>query len=496
MSHTEHTHGPTGHAAAAPHEQPLSREARGWAIALVLGLALGTIGALALPQSLTPAGSPDVPLWLIAPFALLLLLIAVMPLVASHWWHANYPRVALLLGGLVAAYYALAFRGASGGALATAWPGVVAMEHALVEYVAFFALVGGLYVASAGIVVDLGSRASPATNTATLALGAVLANLVGTTGASVLLIRPFMRANHGRLRPLHVVFFIFIVSNCGGSLTPIGDPPLYLGFIKGVPFFWTLPALWKSWALVVALLLAMYYAYDRWLVKHHHAHADDRPPATTRFAIRARPLTLLLGALMVACVFVDPLLARHAGIKGVPVGAILQIALAIASFATAPKDLVRVNGFTFEPVKEVGLLFLGIFATMVPALAYLAQHGGELGIATPTTFYFATGGLSAVLDNAPTYLNFLQVALAPAEVGPAAIGAMLSTPEGNHTLLAISTGAVFFGAMTYIGNGPNFMVRSIAQASGVRMPSFFAYAAWACAILLPVLIVHWLALVR
>jgi Na+/H+ antiporter NhaD/arsenite permease-like protein len=371
--------------------------------------------------------------------------------------------------------------------------------------------VGGLYVAGAGIVIHYGSTekfekdapfghashagyrgTGPLANTVLLCLGALLANAVGTTGASVLLIRPFMRANAGRLTPMHVVFFILIVSNCGGCLTPIGDPPLYLGYIKGVPFFWEVEHLWDSWLIVVGGLLGMYFLYDlrverRLKLAMKDAYTPPAPLAAIR--IRARWTSLVLGAMISAGVFIDPIIHRyHADTP--PIGPWIQLGLAGLSFALANKSLVRANEFSFGPVREVATLFAGIFLTMMPALTYLAQHGKELGIDSPLKFYFATGGLSAVLDNAPTYLNFLQVALAPQDVTPETVLPFIATPQGVSELIAISTGAVFFGALTYIGNGPNFMVRAVAQARGVAMPSFFAYAAWATLILLPILIVH------
>jgi Na+/H+ antiporter NhaD/arsenite permease-like protein len=455
-----------------------------WAVSALAGAGVGVALSFLVPTP-TVDGVPRIPLALVAPFVLLLLSIAVCPLVNARWWHRHYPDVALFLGAVVGVYYLSALRAAHG-------PTVVL--HTLAEYGAFIALIGGLYVVSGGVLVQLSKPVGPAANTLFLLLGAVLANLVGTTGASMLLIRPFMRANEGRLRPLHVVFFIFIVSNCGGLLTPIGDPPLYLGFVKGVPFFWTVRWLGVSWLVVVGALLAMFFVYDLRV-----ARAGGGAPVAgilPRAKIVARPLTLVLLALMVGAVFIDPVLNTYVTLHHFPVGACVQIALAVVAYLTAPKEIREANDFSFEPVKEVGLLFAGIFLTMMPALAYLAANGSRLGVDSPTAFYFATGVLSAALDNAPTYLNFLQVALAPSEVSRGAIHAMIATPEGRLTLEAISTGAVFFGAMTYIGNGPNFMVRAIAERAEVRMPSFFAYAAWACLLLLPVLVVHWVVVIR
>ncbi|MFO0830757.1 MAG: sodium:proton antiporter [Phycisphaerales bacterium] len=456
-----------------------------WAVSALLGAGVGVLWAVLMPATMGSGGRPVVPLVLVVPFGLLLASVAVLPLVRPRWWHRHYPDVALFLGGVVCAYYLTALRASVG-------PSQVV--HTAVEYLAFIALIGGLYVVSGGVRVSLGAPASPVANTLFLLLGAVLSNLVGTTGASMLLIRPFMEANQGRLRPLHVVFFIFIVSNCGGLLTPIGDPPLYLGFVKGVPFFWTFACLWRSWLLVVGVMLAVFFAFDAWTWRR--AGRAMFGAWWPRVRVECSPWTMVVLVCMVGAVFIDPVLGRFVDLHHVPVGAMVQVMLAAVGYATARSGLREANDFSFEPVKEVGLLFAGIFLTMMPALAYLAVNGSRLGVATPSSFYFATGALSAVLDNAPTYLNFLQVSIAPADVSRAAIAGMLGTADGRLTLEAISCGAVFFGAMTYIGNGPNFMVRAIAERAGVRMPSFFTFAGLACLLLLPVLVLHWLVIIR
>jgi Na+/H+ antiporter NhaD/arsenite permease-like protein len=451
------------------------------------------------------AGAPAIPAWLIAPFAVLLASIALMPFISARVWHRFYAEFSLLLGAITAGYYL--------GGYTTPAPGEHLpygqehILHALLEYYSFIALVGGLYIVSGTILVDLRGRGGPFLNSLLLAFGSVAANIVGTTGASMLLVRPYMRINRGRLRPLHLVFFIFIISNTAGSLTPIGDPPLYLGYLKGVPFFWTLRHLIGDWAFTVGALLAVFLVYD---MRVGPARTQVGPPLAvqpeaemlieeeirvTRPRLRISGASgLLCLALMIGGVFLDPVIKRLSGFEGLPIGATFQIAVAALAYALAPRIILRENDFTFGPVKEVGLLFLGIFVTMTPALAYLAEHGRSLGIDTPTAFYFATGALSAVLDNAPTYVNFLQVAIGE-EMTPGAIRAFLSTRQGPVTLAAISTGAVFFGAMTYIGNGPNFMVKAIAESAALRMPSFLGFAGYAMILLLPVLVLHWFAFV-
>ncbi len=485
----------------------------GAAPASVTGTAPAVVGPTAAGLSAAPL-KPKIPLVLCVPFALLLACIALMPVVNAHFWHHHFPDVSFLLGGIVAGYYLFAFNMA-GFAHGMSY-GQYSMLHAVAEYYSFIALVGGLFVVSGTILIVLRGRATPGFNTGLLLFGALLANLVGTTGASMLLIRPFLRANEGRLRAIHVVMFIFIVSNCGGALTPIGDPPLYLGYLKGVPFAWTLENLVGEWAFVVGLLLVIFYAIDRSIANKEEAEAVRRPPVDPKargeaalpardgggsdsFGVSVRGgLGMVCLALMVFGVFIDPIINGFAasvpgltGLQGLPVGATFQLAVAGLAYSFASRKILEANQFSFFPVKEVGLLFLGIFLTMVPALGFLAANGSKLGVNTPTAFYFATGSLSAVLDNAPTYLNFMQIAFGDGDINAASVARWLSTHEHVLDLRAISTAAVFFGAMTYIGNGPNFMVKAIAEASLVKMPSFFGYLGLALLILLPVLVANW-----
>lgn len=451
-----------------------------------------------------PARKPVIPMFLLAPFGLLLLSIALMPFISAKFWHAHYPDFAFLLGGFVAAYMLWAYGGY----------GQYKMSHVAIEYYQFMALVVGLYIVSGAIVIDVGAKGRPLVNTLLLGVGAVIANVVGTTGASMLLIRPFMRINHGRLRPIHIVFFIFIVSNCGGCLTPIGDPPLYLGFMRGVPFFWTTFHLWKEWLFVCGLLLACFYVIDSRIPRAEPvvAPADAATAQGSRRVVSITGTNGMLGlAVVVGAVFLDPLLARYAGYHGVPVGPALQIITALVVYLITDRELYTRNRFTFEPAKEVGFLFVGIFCTMAPALAYLAANGSKLGLESPTQYFFFTGFLSAALDNAPTYLTFLQLAFSTIglEVQPQTVLQFIErsylidpgTPRellvhGPTLLAAISLGAVFFGAGTYIGNGPNFMVKSIAEASGVRMPSFLGYLKYSALILIPVLVAAWALFIR
>lgn len=448
-----------------------SKEAGKWILSTIIGALSGFL-LLKTSLSLTP---DQIPLWLTFPFISLLLAIAITPLVRPDWWHHNYPNVSLFLGGFVLSIYGLGYE---------LGPGKIA--HAGYEYLSFLALIGGLFFVASCIMLDVKGKGSPLLNTALLGFGAVISNLLGTTGASMLLIRPFIKLNRQRIQPVHIVFFIIIVSNCGGALTPVGDPPLYLGYLKGVPFNWTLNNLFHSWAFMVGSLLFAYFIFDRFIARQiERTEAEEN----ISFRVYGKPGLICL-FLMIAAVFIDPILSRQFGYSGFPISAPVQILIAASCFFITKKEIKRFNEFTFEPFKEIALIFAGIFATMIPALDYLAAHGASLGLNNAKTFYYGSGLLSAFLDNAPTYLNFLQIAIGPTEINHQSIATQLSTEFGNHLLVAISTGAVFFGALTYIGNGPNFMVRSISESIGVKTPSFFGYFLKAACILGPLLVIH------
>jgi Na+/H+ antiporter NhaD/arsenite permease-like protein len=417
--------------------------------------------------------SHAVPLYAVLPFALLLLAVAVLPLAAGHWWHANRNKtIVATAAGLPVAIWLLA-TGRTGPLL-----------HAGQEYVSFVVLLGSLFVVSGGVCVEGDLRGTPRTNTAILALGGLLASAVGTTGASMLLIRPLLRANAARARVVHtVIFFIFVVSNCGGLLTPLGDPPLFIGYLRGVPFDWTFTLL-PEWAAVNLALLAIYFVWDTLAARGETPAAlgaERTDPAPLRLS-GAGNLALLAG--VVACVA----FITAPGTWWIRDG--VMTLLALASLRLTPTALRERNGFDWHPIQEVAALFAGIFAAMVPALLYLEAAAPRLGVDTPARFFWATGFLSSFLDNAPTYVAFASVACglqAATHPGVTAddLGTLLASPGGEDLLRAISLGAVFMGAVTYIGNGPNFMVKAIAESSGVRMPSFFGYLARSAAVLIP-----------
>jgi Na+/H+ antiporter NhaD/arsenite permease-like protein len=462
------------------------------------------------------------------PFGLLLAAIALAPLFFADWWGKHYTKVAFGLAMVVLAYYFFGIH-ATGR--------VLKVGH---EYLSFIALVGSLFVVSGGIHINVKGEASPVVNVVFLLIGALAANLLGTTGASMLLIRPWIRMNKYRITAHHIVFFIFVVSNVGGCLTPIGDPPLFLGYLSGIPFWWVAEHCLPMWATGIGILLAMFYVVDR--INFNKAPRGVRARETAHEEWRFDGLSnVLFLAVILGSVFVNnPPFLRE----------LMMVGAAAGSYFTTKKQVHESNHFNFHPIKEVAILFVGIFATMMPALDWLAGNARELLGESPAAgvFYWGAGSLSSVLDNAPTYLSFLsasfgsfvnhdivlqvQAHLASGAVdftnltGPYAeqvrqtlealqkyhadhvLAKSVSTEEievcfllGNATfnkyILAISIGAVFFGANTYIGNGPNFMVKSIADHQKVHTPSFLTYVwKFTLPVMLPMLLIVWLLFFR
>ena len=433
------------------------------------------------------------PPWTVIPFAALLLMIATGPLFYEHFWHKNYPLVAVALAALVVCYYLFIIHNQHGPV------------HALFEYLQFIALLSSLFIASGGILIKVDKKATPLLNSTILVIGAVISNLIGTTGASMLLIRPYIRINKDRVRAYHIVFFIFLVSNVGGSLTPIGDPPLFLGFLRGVPFLWTMVHNVEEWILATIVLTAIFYIIDQ---RNHSAAepVDENETYSNKISLVGKRNFIWL-AVIITAVFIDP--NKFDWVPGITydgqqfsfVREIIMFAVAFLSYRFANKEALGGNEFSFEPIREVAFIFVGIFGTMMPALELVgdfAKSDAGAELITHNTLYWGTGLLSGFLDNAPTYLNFLAAAMASvgAEIGSSADVVGFSQGEFRDSVLdltAISVAAVFFGAMTYIGNGPNFMVKSIAEQIGIKMPSFFGYIIrFSIPFLLPVLIVVWL----
>ncbi len=520
---------------------------------------------LSAPASAAPAMAAehvehkaDVSIYWVLPFALFLGCIALAPLFFSHFWEHKYPLIAgaFFLVGLGYYYFVR--------------HDLHPWTHEMREYVSFIALLFALFVVSGGIVINVSRKATPSINVSLLLTGAIIANIFGTTGAAMLLIRPYIRINKGHIKAYHIVFFIFTVANCGGCLTPIGDPPLFMGYLKGVPFFYTLYNLWPMWLVVNAIVLAIFFVIDKLdHAKAERPHEKDAGPGVQIFGFHN---FFFIGLILFAVFRPSVFEIAAANPLFVPVSReVLMLIAALGSkFVTRPYIYER-NEFTYGPIKEVAILFIGIFSTMVPALNYLNHHSESMPLKTPGQYYFITGMLSSFLDNAPTYLVFLETKRGnidkayahelhvlrqlvderqpgqpisrddirkklladakPAEgQSPAEFEAMIDLhveeinaaiimlrtyypqqldehrisdamlnlallighPLMGLYIMAISIGAVFFGAMTYIGNGPNFMVKSIAESASIRMPSFFGYMLkYSVPILLPVYILVW-----
>ena len=415
--------------------------------------------------------------WMCLPFAALLLCIATMPLLLPAFWEHHFKKVSIGLGLISVGFYGIGLH-AGMRMLGVAW-----------EYVSFIAFISSLFIVAGGIHVRTRGEATPFHNVLFLLGGAVLANLVGTTGASMLLIRPWIRLNKYRITGYHIAFFIFIISNVGGCLTPVGDPPLFLGYLKGIPFWWITARCLPAWGLALGLLLVAFYFLDRvnFLKAPRAAREDLTAHETLRFdgMHNLGWLALILGAVF---------LKQPPGLREA-----LMVIAAIGSYKTTSKPIHESNHFSFGPIKEVAWLFAGIFATMVPALDYLEYHAAALGITHPIHFYWFSGALSGVLDNAPTYLAFLTAAfgLKKLSIDNSGDVAQFLSSHAPYAV-AVSLGSVFFGAMTYIGNGPNLMVKAIADHGKVHTPHILSsIIRFSLPILLPVLaVVGWVFFLR
>lgn len=464
-----------------------------YVVATVLGLT--TVAHEAPSQAHVEAPARIAELWAVIPFTLLLGAIAVLPLLGqtAHWWEHNLHKfyVAGNLALITLVYLAFLHpEGSIGRAAHT-------LQHVLIaEYIPFIVLLFSLYTISGGIRISGDLRAHAVTNVTFIAAGGLMASFIGTTGAAMLLIRPLLETNSERKHVAHtIVFFIFVVCNCGGLLLPIGDPPLFLGYLNGVDFLWTLN-LWPSWLFVNGMLLAVYFALDQFYYFPRETRSDVRRDETQVRRLKFSglwPNGLLLLGVILCVALLDP---------GKPLPGtnwhpwlylreMVQLVLVGLSLLTGPQVVRDDNSFDYVAIIEVAALFVGIFVAMQPALEILNARGSTLGIDTPKEFFWATGTLSAVLDNAPTYLVFFKTAQTLPH-GDATVVAGVAEP----LLKAISLGAVMMGAMTYIGNGPNFMVKTIAEKAGVEMPSFFGYVVYSVVFLLPILVVNTYLFVR
>lgn len=449
------------------------------------------------------------PAWAVLPFVLLLAAIAVFPLTpaVSHWWEHNSSKltVAGLLAAVTVGYYLFlhgqpvdmhfpAHSVVAPAAAGPSWPtaGAVLVNALLAEYVPFIVLLFALYVITGGVRISGDLEATPTVNAGFLAVGALAASFIGTTGSAMLLVRPLLETNRERRHVAHtLVFFIFMVCNCGGLLLPLGDPPLFLGYLQGVDFLWT-ASLWPQWAFTNGVLLVVYWMWDTFFAHPRESRTDIARDRRLAGALRIDglwPNAVLMAGVIAAVGMLDPA-------KPVPgtnwhpwiyLREAVLLTLVGLSLLLGSLEVRHRNGFNYGAILEVAALFIGIFVCMQPALALLHVHGDSLGLASPRAFFWATGSLSSVLDNAPTYLVFFEAAGIDPRDG-------LDAAEGR-LLAGVSLGAVFLGAMTYIGNGPNFMVKAIAEQAGVRMPGFFGYLLYSFSVLLPVFaLMSWLFL--
>jgi Na+/H+ antiporter NhaD/arsenite permease-like protein len=468
------------------------------ALIVIFLIILSLAGAAAVQAAGPPASTESVvelPVWSILPFAGLLLTIGVMSFIvanyphnrAGHLWENNNNKLIIALLWSLPVIILLAVYGA--------WQ---PLWHSLEDYFSFIVLLFALFAISGAIYLEGDLKATPWINVGFLGIGAVIANLIGTTGASVLLVRPLLRTNSERTHTGHIpVFFIFLVSNIGGCLLPIGDPPLFLGYLKGVPFFWTLNLI-APWLVAVLLLLVIFFIWDSRSYKKETVYSlklDTQQYEPLK--IKGGLNFLWLAGVLLAVIFITPNNLAAWGLSEGPLKFLreyIMLAMAGLSFLTSPlrSETRHKNNFTFAPIIEVAYLFIGIFIAMIPALEILRVEGASLGVDQPWHFFWATGALSSVLDNAPTYLTFLSLAQGLVAANPT----LQIPPElagvgvTSEYLAAISLGAVFMGANTYIGNGPNFMVKAIAEEWGYKMPDFFSYVLkYSLPILIPVFVV-------
>ncbi len=419
--------------------------------------------------------------FMVIPFVILLGMIATGPLFYHHFWEKYYPLIAILLGLITVLYYLIFLKDTH------------TLLHTLAEYISFIALLSSLFVASGGILIKVDKKATPWLNAGILLFGSVIANVIGTTGASMLLIRPFIKINQDRIKPYHIIFFIFLVSNIGGALTPIGDPPLFLGFLRGVEFFWVIGHVWYIWIPTLLVVTAVFI-----LIDSRNVSEADKVNKEFSGKIEFKGIRNVIYLLIVvAAVFVDTrVIDWIPSLSPLPIGIreIIMLSIVVIAYRTADENILKANEFNFEPIREVAYLFLGIFATMIPALQLISYEANVLGEKlTPGIFYWATGILSSFLDNAPTYLNFLSASLGKYGMN-VHLPSDVSAFANMHPiyLSAISVAAVFFGAMTYIGNGPNFMVKSISERAGIKMPSFFGFMIkYSIPILIPIFTIVW-----
>lgn len=430
---------------------------------------------------------------IVLPFFLLLLTIALGPLLFEKFWSKNYPYVITFFTGIVVCFYFFHLKDFH--------PIILSC----VEFVQFISLILALYTVTSGIFININLKPTPKNNILFLIFGAIISNFIGTTGASMLLIRPFLKMNEKKLKAYHVVFFIFIISNIGGALTPIGDPPLFIGFLKGIPFFWTLIHNFFPWLCALTLLCCAFYYYD----SKNQGDIDFQKNEDRSIIELQGHRNIFFVLAIILSVFVNPIVfpnlptISYHGHEISFIREVLFLFITVIAYFFANKKVLEKNNFTWEPIKELSILFLGIFITMTPVLSLLTTkiQGVNPEEITTTSLFWGTGLMSSFLDNAPTYLNFLTISMSSLLLDVGNVQDVITYASGNasnsiNELRAISIGAVFFGAMTYIGNGPNLMVKAIAEKK-VKMPTFVEYITkFSFKVLLPILFICWLIFCR
>lgn len=408
----------------------------------------------------------------IFPFVLLLLSIAILPITSPGFWHKNYTKISISLSVLVVVYY-LGFDGHG-----------YKITHTLEEYFSFITLLFCLYVVSGGIFIKIKGKSTPLKNVVLLLIGGVMANLFGTTGSSMLLIRPYIESNKYRLQNYQIIFFIFIIGNIGGSLSPVGDPPLLIGYIKGVPFLWYFNNLIYIWFFAIGLLLLIFFVLDKYYYeKVKQVEQESVEVIGERIKIEGLWNLIPLIVIVLSVLIQEPKFVRE----------IIMLLSTVISYRFTSKAIHQKNHFSFEPIKEVAILFLGIFITMIPALSFVSENANIFGLDKLGNVYWYAGTLTSFLDNAPTFLNFLTGSMSSNNLS-VDIKSNVFEFAYNYTiyLKAISIASVFFGAITYIGNAPNFMIKSIAEHKGLKMAGFFEYMyKYSLVILLPIFILIW-----
>jgi Na+/H+ antiporter NhaD/arsenite permease-like protein len=411
-------------------------------------------------------------LFVIFPFILLLLSIAILPIAFPDYWSKNYSKISLSLAFIVVIYY-LFVDGRS-----------FKIMNTLEEYFSFIALLFSLYLVSGGIYIKIKGKSTPLRNAVLLLIGGIMANFFGTTGSSMLLIRPYIESNKYRLQNYQIIFFIFIIGNIGGSLSPVGDPPLLIGYIKGVPFLWYFNNLIYIWLFAVGILLLIFFLIDKYYYeKVKQVEQENVELKGERIKIEGIWNLIPLSVIVISVLIQEPKYLRE----------IIMLLSAIISYRLTSRAIHQKNHFSFEPIKEVALLFFGIFITMIPALSFVSDNSKIFGLDKLGNVYWFAGTLTSFLDNAPTFLNFMTGSMSSYNLSVDLKNNVLDFANNYSVFLkAISVASVFFGAITYIGNAPNFMIKSIAEHKGLKMSGFFEYMyKYSLVILLPVFILIW-----